>query len=65
MPYHFQPHDQKRYVLEDVMEWVQRVSKDGSTRLPTLAKMSLRDLTVLMLAMRDSDKRAHQNEKQT
>ena len=51
MAFHRQPHDRKENMADDIRDWVKRINKDSMADLPTLSKLSARDLTDLMLAV--------------
>lgn len=51
MPFHHQPTDRKQDMADDVREWVQKTNCDPKATLPTLVRLSRKDLTDLMLAV--------------
>jgi hypothetical protein len=53
---HWQPKERKEDMAEDIREWVRRTS-EPTAELKTLRRLSRHDLTTLMLAVHDADKR--------
>jgi len=47
---HWQPKDSKSNIAEEIVRRVRVASKDPMVELPSLMRMSTRDLNVLMLA---------------
>ena len=54
MTSHWQPHDNKEYMADDIRAWVQR-TVDPEAKLLSLTRLSSLDLTVLMLAVHKAE----------
>ena len=54
MTSHWQPRDNKENMAEDIRAWVQR-TVDPEAKLASLGRLSVSDLTTLMLAAHKAD----------
>jgi hypothetical protein len=57
MPKHWQPTEEKRDTVADILDWVRRWSDKDVEELDSLHRATSRDLVILRLAMADVERK--------